>query len=106
MIGGGIMSFRYLLISVLFLCGLASPVFAESFYCPTTDRLLDVGDTTADVLAKCGPPTMTNEVWGRRGRVSYVRWVYDFGNEYFVRFVLIKHDHVFRIDDGAYGTAH
>jgi len=78
---------------------LVSPdAFADGFRCPTTDRLVETGDTMAKVLKDCGTPKSRTDLietaCTKSGRCAKFktgeRWVYDFGSSYFVHHLLFK----------------
>ena len=90
-------------------------VFADGFRCPITDRLIETGDSTAKVMQDCGAPKSRTDVLGaacfsKTGRCPRVktgeRWVYDFGSNYLVLYLLFKNDLLAIIETGMYGDAH
>lgn len=81
---------------------------------------IHLGDRAAEVLARCGEPSVRDE--GRRVRVEYVErspidaervtvsvrrdvWVFDFGPQRFTTIVLLEDGRVARLDRGGYGYA-
>jgi Protein of unknown function (DUF2845) len=77
----------------------------EPFFCSRTGSYVELGDTSAEVLAKCGPPTSRDEIKmpRRRGYDLLPRWFYDFGETSFVRIVVFQKDRVLRIEVNGYG---
>jgi hypothetical protein len=59
-----------------------SPVATDGFRCET-NRLVELGDSTSDVLGKCGPPASQVVHRGRWG--SEELWTYDQGPTEFLR---------------------
>jgi len=99
---------------VLLLLGTATPGQTDDgFRCPRTGRLVEVGETSAQVLASCGPPKSREDVTNRecteQGHCFTVKvgehWVYDFGRSYFVQHLLFREDRLSQIEGGDYGSA-
>lgn len=98
---------------VTVLVGLSLPVsqaWAEDgFRCPTTSRLVQVGDSARKVEQRCGHPDAREPVveeycdQGQCGRRTGERWTYDFGRTYFVRYLLFYSGLLTRIEEGEYG---
>jgi len=101
---------------------------ASGFRCPTTRRLIDLGDHLYDVLALCGPPTLAIQRQEERsvrravftprssGRSVIVEasesvtvaiddWTYDFGPHRFVRYLTFENGRLVSVTEGDYGTA-
>jgi hypothetical protein len=102
------MLLRRIVLAALLLCALANTARAESFRCPDSELLVDIGDTMAQVQAKCGPPTAQQNIkGGKRGGIAFVQWLYDFGPAYFTRVLIFQaRGYLIKIDDGGYGGAH
>jgi hypothetical protein len=75
---------------------------ADGFRCPRTDRLVDEGDSSAEVRSKCGAPT-SQETFPGRCRQFDERWIYDFGPAYLTRILLFKCGRLVRVELGGYG---
>jgi hypothetical protein len=74
--------------------------------------IVSVGDSTLDVLAKCGRPTLVDERLdessfgsGLVATVAVEQWTYDFGPNRFLRFVTLVAGRVVGIERGGYGYA-
>jgi hypothetical protein len=78
------------------------------------NRLVSVGDNKAEVLIKCGSPawkddwtdqiiTNPNSVDASRLSIDRERWVYDFGHNSFLRFLLFENGRLVNIATGDYG---
>lgn len=101
---GGPMLLRGIVFSALLLCVMAGAARAESFRCPDSELFVEIGDTMAQVQAKCGPPTAQQNIkGGKRGGIAFVQWLYDFGPAYFTRVLLFERGYLIRIDDDGYG---
>jgi hypothetical protein len=89
-------------------------VSADGFRCPTKDRLIETGDSIAKVLADCGAPKSRTDVTETACRKTGScakfkageRWVYDFGSNYLVRYLLFRDDLLALIETGMYGGEH
>jgi len=114
-----------LFLALMFSAVLLSTAFA--FRCGR--KLVETGDTTVEVLGKCGEPTYREVVGtetrgGYRGtteevdedlsldrgyyrelRVRVERWYYDFGPHKFVRILTFRGGILYKIERGEYGTA-
>jgi len=85
--------------------------WADGFRCPATDRLVDTGDTMDKVVKNCGTPKSRMDVietaCTKSGKCAEFktgeRWVYDFGSNYLVRYLLFKEDLLCLIETGMYG---
>jgi hypothetical protein len=82
----------------------------DGFRCPTTSRLVQVGDSARKVEKRCGPPDEREPVVeeycdsdGDCRRRGGERWTYDFGRTYFVRYLLFFNGLLTRIEEGDYG---
>ena len=78
------------------------------------NRLVSVGDNKAEVLIKCGSPawkddwtdqiiTNPNSVDASRLSIDRERWVYNFGHNSFLRFLLFENGRLVHIATGSYG---
>jgi hypothetical protein len=78
------------------------------------NRLVSVGDNKAEVLIKCGSPawkddwtdqiiTNPNSVDASRLSIDRERWVYNFGHNSFLRFLLFENGRLVNIATGGYG---
>ena len=85
------------------------PVDAGTLRCKSA--LLTEGDTTAELLIRCGQP-MLKEVltrfeengFGARMPVKYAeRWTYNFGRSEFMQFVTVENGVITEIEDGPRG---
>lgn len=89
----------------------ASSAFADGFLCPKTGRWILIGDSSAVVLKRCGPPTSREDVMNEgcttSGRYCFgkigERWVYDFDSTYLVRYLLFINGRLTQIQAGEYG---
>jgi hypothetical protein len=66
----------------------------SALQCP--GALISIGDSRYSVLEKCGKPTYEQDY----GNV----WIYDYGQEEFIRYITFVDDKVERIQMGGYGT--
>ena len=77
-------------------------------------RLVSVGDNKAEVLIKCGEPAWkdawrdqvinnVNTVNAFRVNIDHERWVYNFGRNSFLRFLLFENGRLIKIATGDYG---
>ena len=89
------------------------PPFAEAddaFRCSFAGRVVDVGDSEADVRTKCGAPTVVEtQVMERRwkGRTFITTvdlWTYNLGPTRFVRVLRFQEAFLSRILTGNYGS--
>ena len=104
------------LLATLILAVLALPLatacFAEeSLRCPPAGNLIQVGDDSAKVQKKCGPPVAREPVvedhctdQGYCTRWVGERWTYDFGKSYFLRYLLFWNGRLAQIEEGDYGS--
>jgi Protein of unknown function (DUF2845) len=108
---GGGMFLRGCLLSALLLLACESQVLAEGFRCPKTDRLVEVGYTMKDVVARCGPPLSREDLFEtdctQGGNCYLVRtgeiWTYDFGPSYLTRILYFRGVSLFKVEEGMYG---
>ena len=102
-----------LFVSLLVLTAPHSPAEAtNSMKCGT--RLVTTGDTKAEVLARCGAPDWRDE-WSekiiedfaglneRRISVERERWIYNFGPQKFLRFLVFQNGRLANITTGDHG---
>ena len=102
-----------LFVSLLVLTASHSPAeAANSMKCGT--RLVTTGDTKAEVLARCGAPDWRDE-WSekiiedfaglneRRISVERERWIYNFGPQKFLRFLVFQNGRLVNITTGDHG---
>jgi hypothetical protein len=82
----------------------------EGLRCPSTGRLVQVGDSSRKVEKRCGPPDAREPVvdeqctdQGYCSRRVGERWTYDFGQTYFVRYLLFWNGRLAQIEEGEYG---
>jgi len=87
------------------------PALADGFRCKKTDKLVDTGDSMAQVLSKCGPPTQREDIIENDCRdltcypyKSGERWFYDFGHYDLIQILLFKFGILQRVDCGSYGN--
>jgi hypothetical protein len=102
-------------ICLLFLAafdGSASAATSKTLRCG--NRLASLGDNKAEVLIKCGSPawkddwtdqiiTNPNSVDASRLSIDRERWVYNFGHNSFLRFLLFENGRLVDIATGGYG---
>jgi len=92
--------------------GTASAAPSDTLRCG--NRLVSVGDNKAEVLIKCGSPawkddwtdqiiTNPNSVDASRLSIDRERWVYNFGHNSFLRFLLFENGRLVNIATGGYG---
>jgi hypothetical protein len=101
--------FSMMMLAVAMLVATAT-ASAEGFICPTTKKHVDVGDSMENVEANCGAPKQREDVMGRRcskaGGCWEVkvgeRWTYDFGQTYFIRYLLFLYGQLSQIEVGEY----
>jgi len=82
----------------------------DGLRCPSTGRLVQVGDSARKVEKRCGRPDARepvveehcNDQGDCRRRVGE-RWIYDFGQTYFVRYLLFWDGQLAQIEEGEYG---
>lgn len=101
---------RYLDVgAVLALLLVSIPASADAMRCKNT--LITEGDTTAEMLLKCGEP-MLREALSRNEEnqfgilvpVTYgERWTYNFGKNEFMRFVTVRNGIITDIENGPRG---
>jgi len=85
---------------------------ADSMRCGS--RLVTTSDTKADVLIRCGAPDWRDQ-WSekfiedfsglheRRISTERERWIYNFGPQKFLRFLVFKNGKLMTISSGSYG---
>jgi hypothetical protein len=116
--------FRSLLLILLSVVLIPSAVSADrTLKCGT--RLVSIGDTTAEVLEKCGEPDQIErreegqDTWISqyfdyeeerfkaprlvKGPIQVEIWTYDFGATRFIRYLLFENDELIRIETGDKG---
>jgi transglutaminase-like putative cysteine protease len=87
----------------------ALPVQAGTLRCK--NALLTEGDTTAELLVRCGQPMLKEDLtrfeengFGARVTVKYAeRWTYNFGKREFMQFVTVENGVITDIADGPRG---
>ena len=96
--------------SILWLLLVAAlPVHAGTLRCKSA--LLTEGDTTAELLLRCGQPPRNADPrrfeengFGARMTVKYAeRWTYNFGRSEFMQFVTVENGVITEIEDGPRG---
>ncbi|MFM4670321.1 DUF2845 domain-containing protein [Aeromonas media] len=96
--------------SILWLLLIAAlPVHAGTLRCKSA--LLTEGDTTAELLIRCGQPLLKEDLtryeengFGARMTVKYAeRWTYNFGRSEFMQFVTVENGIITEIEDGPRG---
>jgi hypothetical protein len=104
------------LLAILILAVLALPFATacladESLRCPPAGNLIQVGDDSAKVQRKCGPPAAREPVvedhctdQGHCTRWFGERWTYDFGKSYFLRYLLFWNGRLAQVEEGEYGS--
>ena len=88
---------------------LSIPASADAMRCK--NALITEGDTTAEMLLKCGEPMLREELnrneenqFGNMVEVKYgERWTYNFGKNEFMRFVTVRNGKVIDIENGPRG---
>ena len=88
---------------------LSIPASADAMRCK--NALISEGDTTAEMLLKCGEPMLREELnrneenqFGNMVQVKYgERWTYNFGKNEFMRFVTVRNGKVTDIENGPRG---
>lgn len=93
---------RAVLVSAMLLA--ATPVRADGLRCG--ERLVHLGDVTAQVLVKCGAPASRERHTDSTadGRfVTVETWVYNFGPQSFIRILSFVADRLVQIEAGDYG---
>lgn len=94
---------------LLLLLAIAQPLNAGTLRCK--GALLTEGDTTAELLIRCGPPMLREDLtrfeengFGARMTVKYAeRWTYNFGRSEFMQFVTVENGVILEIEDGPRG---
>lgn len=94
---------------ILCLACLSDGAHADAMRCK--NALISDGDSSAELLLKCGEPMLRDEVqqpqldrWGNLVLVKVAeRWVYHFGKNEFIRFVTIKNGRISAIENGPHG---
>ena len=92
--------------------GCPSTGMADEFRCPS-GRWVDMGDTTAQVKAKCGAPrsrtdimeSICNEIGACATIKTGELWTYDFGRLSLTRHLRFTHDVLTLVEEGGYGKA-
>ncbi|WP_287147026.1 DUF2845 domain-containing protein [Aeromonas sp.] len=94
---------------VLALLLLSIPASADAMRCK--NALITEGDSTAEMLLKCGEPMLREEL--SRNEVNQLgnlvqvkfgeRWTYNFGKNEFMRFVTVRNGVVIDIENGPRG---
>ena len=87
----------------------ALPVHAGTLRCKSA--LLTEGDTTAELLIRCGQPLLKEDLtryeengFGARMTVKYAeRWTYNFVRSEFMQFVTVENGVITEIEDGPRG---
>ncbi|MFM5309759.1 DUF2845 domain-containing protein [Aeromonas caviae] len=87
----------------------ALPLQAGTLRCK--NALLTEGDTTAELLVRCGQPMLKEDLtrfeengFGARVTVKYAeRWTYNFGKREFMQFVTVENGVITDIADGPRG---
>ena len=96
--------------SILWLLLVAAlPVHAGTLRCKSA--LLTEGDTTVELLIRCGQPLLKEDLtryeengFGARMTVKYAeRWTYNFGRSEFMQFVTVENGIITEIEDGPRG---
>ena len=88
---------------------LSIPASADAMRCK--NALITEGDTTAEMLLKCGEPMLREErnrneenQFGNLVQVKYgERWTYNFGKNEFMRFVTVRNGIITDIENGQRG---
>ncbi|MBR7629620.1 MAG: DUF2845 domain-containing protein [Aeromonas popoffii] len=88
---------------------LSIPASADAMRCK--NALITEGDSTAEMLLKCGEPMLREEL--SRNEVNQLgnlvqvkfgeRWTYNFGKNEFMRFVTVRNGVVIDIENGPRG---
>ena len=88
---------------------LSIPASADAMRCK--NALITEGDSTAEMLLKCGEPMLREDItrneenqYGNVVEVKYgERWTYNFGKNEFMRFVTVRNGKVIDIENGPRG---
>lgn len=88
---------------------LSIPASADAMRCK--NALITEGDTTAEMLLKCGEPLLREDLtrydvghFGHQVQVKYAeRWTYHFGKYEFMRFVMVRNGIITDIENGPRG---
>ena len=88
---------------------LSLPASAGAMRCK--NALITEGDSTAEMLIKCGEPMLREELtrneenqFGNLVQVKYgERWTYNFGKNEFMRFVTVRNGVITDIENGPRG---
>ena len=88
---------------------LSIPASADAMRCK--NALITEGDTSAEMLLKCGEPMLREELnrneenqFGNMVQVKYgERWTYNFGKNEFMRFVTVRNGIITDIEHGPRG---
>ncbi|MGL4250050.1 MAG: DUF2845 domain-containing protein [Aeromonas sp.] len=103
------MSIKINKIAALVLVLLSMSASASAMRCK--NALISEGDTTAEMLLKCGEPMLREDVtrteenqYGAFIEVKYgERWTYNFGKNEFMRFVTVRNGKIVDIENGPRG---
>jgi Protein of unknown function (DUF2845) len=112
----------YSAIIVIFLAIiLVYPSIVPAFHC--NGKFVSVGDSTEEVISKCGSPT-SYEVWTEERlvrkvirdnwtgtpfvvpriiEVPYAQWTYNFGPNRFIQYLTFEEGRLIKIESGSYG---
>jgi hypothetical protein len=82
---------------------------------PCSDRIISVGDSAADVMAKCGKPAwqdkreevireQLDDNTARKVSVTVEEWTYNFGPNQFLRIFTFRNGRVTDVRTGSYGN--
>ena len=106
------------------LTSFASRATQDSLRCPGSTRVIYIGDTDSEVLAKCGEPSSIQRKRSLRtffyrdpvemGHEEYRRyltdegvynevWTYNFGRTKFIYYLTFQSGELMRIESGGYG---
>ncbi|PJG59536.1 DUF2845 domain-containing protein [Aeromonas cavernicola] len=94
---------------VMLLSLMGSPALADAMRCK--NALITEGDSTAEMLLKCGQPLLREALnryeqnqYGHVITVQYgERWTYYFGKSEFMRFVTVRNGIITEIENGPRG---
>jgi hypothetical protein len=88
---------------ILVLCSFWAISAASSYGLRCGTALVSVGDSTAEVIAKCGEPEEAEVVLGVFDTIE--RWTYNFGSTKFIRYLRFVNDRLTAIRTGQYGNS-
>lgn len=91
---------------------LSPPALADAMKCG--NRLVTTGDSKAEVLIRCGTPDWRDQwsealiedyagAFERRISVERERWIYNFGPQKFLRFLVFENGKLIEISTGSHG---